>query len=156
MVLQPLLIALKGILQVKYEIKTNDDACFITFFTTLDLVWPKFCPNTTPTLRFFTGFQWNMLENSINNKSFNWNPVYSSETFLLKPLNITIFQPNLCKKRGSPWAMPKTENIFLEITKPAHELSKPFYLNKMFWLSYKCFTYYFVWCFYAKKCHFQP
>ena len=56
MVLQPLLFALKGIPLVKYE-KKNDNACFSTFFITLDLIWPKFCPKTTPTLIFLAVFQ---------------------------------------------------------------------------------------------------
>ena len=44
-VLQPLLFVLKGIPQVKYEKKPNDIACFFTFFTTLHMIWPKFCSN---------------------------------------------------------------------------------------------------------------
>ena len=64
MFLQPLLFALKGIPQVKYE-KTNYNICFFTFFTTLDQIWPKFFPKTTPTLIFFAGLQKNMLGNSI-------------------------------------------------------------------------------------------
>ena len=44
MALQPLVFALKCILQVKYENKnknkkqTNDSACFFTLFRTLDLI----------------------------------------------------------------------------------------------------------------------
>ena len=33
--------------------KPIDNACFFTFFTTLGITWPKFCPKTTPTLIFF-------------------------------------------------------------------------------------------------------
>ena len=33
--------------------KPIDNACFFTFFITMDLIWPKFCPKTTPTLIFF-------------------------------------------------------------------------------------------------------
>ena len=40
----------------KYEKKPNDNACFFTFFTTLNIIWPKFRPKTTPTLIFFVGF----------------------------------------------------------------------------------------------------
>ena len=52
MVLQPVLFALKGIPRVKYEKKPNGNACFFTFFITLDLIWPKFSPMTTPILIF--------------------------------------------------------------------------------------------------------
>ena len=55
-VLQPLLIALKGIPQVKYEKNPNDIACLFTFLTTLDTIWPKFGPKTTPDLIFFCWF----------------------------------------------------------------------------------------------------
>ena len=85
-----------------------DNACFFTFFRTLDLIWPKFCPKTTPTLTYFAGFQWNMLRDSIDFSNFNWNPVV-----LLKPLKITTFWPNFCAKMQSPWATPKTKNIFI-------------------------------------------
>ena len=54
---QPLLFGLKGIPHIKYEKKTSDNACFFTFFTTLDLIWPTFYPKTTPTLIFLPGFQ---------------------------------------------------------------------------------------------------
>ena len=52
MVLQPLLDALKGNPQAKYEKSPNDIACFFTFFTTLDIIWPNICPKTTPDLIF--------------------------------------------------------------------------------------------------------
>ena len=57
--------------------KTIDNACFFTFFTTLDLIWLKFCPKTTPTLDFSADFQWNMLKDSININNCNWNQVVS-------------------------------------------------------------------------------
>ena len=57
MFVQPLLFALKGIPHLKYEEKkTIDNAHFFTFYTTLGLNWPKFYPNTTPTLIFLLGF----------------------------------------------------------------------------------------------------
>ena len=57
----------------------------------------------------------------------------SSEKILLKPLEVIIFQPNLWKN-GVPMRCPKQKNIFFffsEITKPDHNLSKPFYFNKI-------------------------
>ena len=56
MFVKPVLFALKGIPHVKYEKKTIDNAHFFTFFTTLGLIWPKFCRKTTPTLIFFVRF----------------------------------------------------------------------------------------------------
>ena len=70
--------------------KTIDNARFFTFFTTLDLTWPKFCPTTRPTLIFFCGFQWNLLEDSININNFNWNTIVLKKK-LIKSLKITNF-----------------------------------------------------------------
>ena len=36
-------------------------AVIFTFFITLDIIWPRFCPKITPNLIFFAGFQWSML-----------------------------------------------------------------------------------------------
>ena len=49
--------ALKSIPHVKYEKKKQKkkrfgNASFLTFFTTLDLLWPRFCPKTSLTLIF--------------------------------------------------------------------------------------------------------
>ena len=83
--------------QSKIWKKPNDISCFFTFFTTLDIIRPKFYPKTKPDLIFFAGFQWSMSGNLVNTKNFNWNLVGSSEKKLLKPLKCTIFWPNLCK-----------------------------------------------------------
>ena len=56
MFVKPLLFALKGIPNVKYEKKAIDNNHFFTFFTTLGLIWPKFCPKARPTLIFFAWF----------------------------------------------------------------------------------------------------
>ena len=53
MFLEPLFFALKGIPHVKYEKKAIDNAHFFTFFTTLGLILPKFCPKATPTITIF-------------------------------------------------------------------------------------------------------
>ena len=53
---KPLFFALKGIPNVKYEKKAIDNNHFFAFFTTLGLIWPKFCPKATSTLIFFAWF----------------------------------------------------------------------------------------------------
>ena len=55
--MQPLLFPLEGIPQVKYEKNAVDNACFLTFFTTWNLIWPKFFPKMTLTLISFASFQ---------------------------------------------------------------------------------------------------
>ena len=110
----------------------------LLFFTTLDLIWPKFCPKTTPILGILAGFQWNVLGDSININNFNCNPVIL-KIFLLKPLKIAIFGDNLRKKKGSLWATPKPNRIFLyKWQKQIVSFLKLFILSKyhMFWLSY--------------------
>ena len=132
--------------------KLIDNTCFFTFFTILGLIWPKFRPKTTLTLIYFAFFQWNMLRDSTDINNFNLN---SSEIFLLKPLKITIFWPNFCKN-GVPMGHAQNNFFFLsEITKPAHNLSKTFYFIKIYVLAELWMFFYFVWCFFAKKCYFQ-
>ena len=75
MFVELLLFPLKGIPHVKYEKKRMDNAHFFTFFTRLDLIWPKFCAKTTQNLSFIAGFRWNMLGDSININKLNWNPL---------------------------------------------------------------------------------
>ena len=134
--------------------KLTDNACFFTFFTTLGLIWPKFCPKTTTTLIFFACFQWNMLRDSIDINNFNWMESSSSEKFL-KPLKFTICWPNFCKNRvPMGHTQNKKQYFFSEITKPDHKLSKAFYFIKISYLQHVCFGRYE--CFFAKKCHFQP
>ena len=62
------------------------------------------------------------------------------------------------QKRGCHGPQPKQKTIlFAEITKPDHKLLKPFYSNKiLFILAEWCMFFYFMWCFFAKECHFQP
>ena len=133
---------------------------------------------------FFANFQWNMLGDLIDIKNFivlylylscsflwmgfnclkatatSWRQFTSpsSEKILRQPPKITIFQPNLCKK-GVPKAHPKNKKqfFFSEITKPDYKLSRSFYFNKISYvLAESWMFFYFVWCFFAKKCHFQP
>ena len=130
------------------------NASFFTFFTTLDLIWPKFCPKITPIFFFFFAvFQWNMLGDSIGIKNFNWNPV------VLKKICQTIFQPNLHQK-GLTLSHSQNQNLFFffsQTTKPDHKLSKTFYFMKIsnvlieLWMFFYC-----VLCFFVKKGHFQP
>ena len=50
--------------------KIIDNASFFTFSTTLDLIWPKFYPKTTP--NFFC-FPMKYVRDSIYINKFNWN-----------------------------------------------------------------------------------
>ena len=44
----------------------------------------------------------------------------------------------------------------VEITKPDHKLTKTFYFIKLYVLAELWMFFYFVWCFFAATCHFQP
>ena len=63
------------------------------------------------------------------------------------------------QKRGAhvPHTQQKTFFFFFsEITKPDYKLSKPFRFNKIpYVLAELWMFFYFVWCFFDKKCHFQ-
>ena len=88
--------------------------CF--FFTTLNLIWPKFCPKTTITLLFLADFQWIMIRDSMNINNLLQSS--SSEKKLVRPL----------KKLASP----KMKNIFFaEITEADHQLSETFHFVKI-------------------------
>ena len=64
-----------------------------------------------------------MLGDSININNINC----SSENFLLKPLKIATFGPNLYKKRGQYGPHPKQIFFFSEMTKADH---KPLLLSR--------------------------
>ena len=139
--------------------KTIDNACFFTFFTTLDLIWLKFCPKTTPTLDFSADFQWNMLKDSININNCNWNQVVSEKKCAkCKTSKNYHFWGNF-HNNGIPMghAQNKSTIFFSEITKPDQKLSETFYLTKISCVLVELLMFfYFVWCFSAKKCHFEP
>ena len=156
MFVQPLLLALKCIPRAKYEKNLLIMPISLLFFTTLDLIWLKCFPKTTPILIFFAGFQWNMLGDSININNFNCTPIILKNFW---PLKITIFGPNLCKKGVSMDHTQNKQTFFLtEMTKADHKLSKTFYFIKI--------SYFFDWVinvflfcgdgFFAKKGYFQP
>ena len=88
--------------------KPNDITCFFTFFTTLDIIWPKFCPKTTPNLILFASFQWSMLGNSIDIKKFNWNPVLLA--VVLK--KFCYFLVQLVQNWGPHGLRPKQKTFF--------------------------------------------
>ena len=121
-----------------------NNACFFTFFTTLKLIWPKFCPKTTPTLIFFLvsneicyGIQLiliTLLESS------------SSEKYLLRPLKITIFWPNLCKDRVPMGHTINRKHFFVKIIKPDHKLSKIFYFIKISYVLAELLIMFFLIC----------
>ena len=139
--------------------KTIDNACFFTFLATLDLTWLKFCPKTTPILDFSADFQWNMLKDSININNCNWNQVVSDKKCAkCKTSKNYHFWGNF-HNNGVPMGHAQNKNTicFSEITKPDQKLSETFYLTKISCvLAELLMSFYFVWCFSAKKCHFEP
>ena len=138
--------------------KTIDNGCFFFFFTTLDLIWLKFCPKTTPTLDFSADFQWNMLKDSININNCNWNQVVSEKKCAkCKTSRNYHFWGNF-HNNGVPMGHAQNKNnFFSEITKPDQKLSETFYLTKISCVLVELLMFfYFVWCFSAKKCHFEP
>ena len=138
--------------------KTIDNGCFFFFFTTLDLIWLKFCPKTTPTLDFSADFQWNMLKDSININNCNWNQVVSEKKCAkCKTSRNYHFWGNF-HNNGVPMGHAQNKNnFFSEITKPDQKLSETFYLTKISCvLAELLMSFYLVWCFSAKKCHFEP
>ena len=155
MVLQPLLFALKGIHQVKYEKILMVMGVSLLFHN----IGPNLAPNFVPRpnqIWFLAGFQLNMIGNSINIKNFYWNPLVLKKN-LLKPLKNTSFWPT-CAKKGSPWTTPKTNNFFSAVAKPDHKLSKTFYFNKISYVlaELSMFFYFIMFFFFAKNYHFQP
>ena len=50
MFVQPLVFALKGILMENRKKNPIDNNSFFNVFTTLGIIWPKFCPKITPML----------------------------------------------------------------------------------------------------------
>ena len=110
--------------------KHNGIAYFFTFFTTLDIIWSKFCPKTTPDLIFFAGFQWIMLGIQLILKTLieiQWFWKYFAKTS-----KNYYFLAQIVQKWGPHGPRPKQKTIFFsEITKPDPKLSKTFYFNKM-------------------------
>ena len=51
------------------------------FFHNIGPNWPKFCPKTTATSIFFTGFQWNMLKGYINIDNSGFDLSFSQSYF---------------------------------------------------------------------------
>ena len=80
----------------------------------------------------------------------------NSENVLLKPQKIAIFGLNLCKKRGQYGPHPKqTENLFAEMTKADHKLSKTFYFIKISYVLTELWMFfYFVVMFFCQKAWF--
>ena len=106
MFLQQLLLALKSIPHGKYE--KNLLIMLVSFFTTLDLAWPKFCPKTRPILVFSPGSQWNMLGDSISFNKFNWNLVFLKKKG--KTSKSLHFWTQLAQKRGQYGPSQKGKN----------------------------------------------
>ena len=120
--------------------KTNYITCFFTFFTALNIIWPKFYPKTTPNLIFLLAFNevcWGIqliLKTLIGIQQFRKNFAKTSKNYY--------FSAQLVQKWGPHGPCPKKKFFFSEIEKPDPKLPKPFILSKyrMFWLSYECFS----------------
>ena len=131
MFVQPLLLALKCISHAKYEKNLLIMPVLLLFLHNIRPNLPQILSKDHTHFVFFAGFQWNMLGDSINTNNFNCNPVVL-KFFLLKPLKIAIFGPNLCKKRGQYGPHPKqTIFFFSEMTKADHKLCKTFHFIKI-------------------------
>ena len=89
---QALLFTLKGIPHVKYEKNLLIMPFSFTFFTTLGLIWPKFCPKTTPALIFFCWFLMKYA-NGIQLMLITLIGIQKFWKKLLKSPKITIFWP---------------------------------------------------------------
>ena len=138
----PLLLAFKCIPHAKYK-KPPVKCQFLCFLTTLDLIWPKFCPKDHTHGSFFVvHFHWNMLGDSININNLCCNPVALKKK-LVKPLKNCFFRPNLHKKVV---IMGHTQNekkkFFSRNNKTRSSAFRNFILSKyhMFWPSYQSFS----------------
>ena len=122
--------------------KPIDNGSFFNFFTTLDLIWPKFWPKITPILLgFFAGFQWNMLGDSISINNFNCNPVVLIFFFAKTS---KIFGPNLRKKRSQYGSHPKQKHFFAEMIKTDHKISKTFYFIKILYVLAELWMFFYL------------
>ena len=70
----PYLFACKCIPHAKYEKRPIEIPVPLFFFTTLDLIWPKFCPKDHTHFTFFNWFQIKHVEDTININNLCWNP----------------------------------------------------------------------------------
>ena len=163
MVLQPLLLALKGNPQVKYE-KNQWYCLFLYFFlTTLDIIWPIFCSKITLNLILFAGFQWStcLLGNSINIiiliefpnkhtvtsfviiKTLIWIQQFWKNS--AKTSKNYYFLAQLVQNWGPHVPHPKQKTFFSEITKPdAKKLSEPFYFIKIPYVLAKLWMFFYT------------
>ena len=97
--------------------KAIDNACFFTFFTTLDLTWPWFWPRTTPNLIFFVGFQLNVLEDSIQINNFNWTPEFLRGISLTYLLNQSINQ-SVSQSVSQPVSQSASQRVSQSVRQP--------------------------------------
>ena len=133
--------------------KTLLNCQLVCFFTTLDLIWPKFCHKDLTHFHFFSDFQWNMSGDSININNLCCNPAVLKKKKLLK---IAFLGP-ISTKKGHYGPHPKWKIIFFCKSNNSRSLAPRnlFHQNIMFWLSsYESFSVLSdVFC--QKKCHFQ-
>ena len=125
--------------------KTKWYCLFLYFFTILDIIWPKFCPKTTPDWIFFlvcneVCWEIQLIIKTLIEIQYFWK-------ILAKTSKNYYFLFQLAQKWGPHGPYPKQKTFFFffffwERTKADPKLSKPFYFNKIsyVWLSYECFS----------------
>ena len=140
MVLQPLLLALKGNPQVKYE-KNQWYCLFLYFFlTTLDIIWPKFCSKITLNLILFAGFQWStcLLGNSINIIILIEFPnKHTGTSFVIIKTLIWIqqFWKNSAKTSKNYYFLAQ---LSAKLSEPFYFIKIPYVLAKLWMFFYTC------------------
>ena len=75
------------------------------FFTTSELIWPKFGPKDHTHFAFFVWFPMKYVRGTININNLCCNPVVPEKLVKLK----NCFLDPICTEKGSLWATPKRE-----------------------------------------------
>ena len=124
--------------------KKHWNSSFFVFFTTLDLLWPKFCPKDHSHFSFFwlisngicSGIQL-ILITCVAIQQF-WKKVGKTSSKL-------VFWTQFAQRRGHYGPCSRWKKFFLaEIPKEDHQLSKSFYFIKIYvltelWIYILCF-----------------
>ena len=117
---------------------------FLCFFTTLDLIWPKFCLQDH-TFIFFADFWWmKFLMDSINiNLSCTFEKKKLIKPQIKKFCILWVQSPH--QKRG--------HNFFWQKTKAYHQLLQTFYFIKIYVLAELVMNLFLYWVIFSVKIH---